>query len=88
MEIVMILIVTANSRLGNATARQLMEDGRSVRGLVRSQEKGADLAQLGAEMVIGDLRDPESLRRACEGVTTVIAAAHAPPPSWKPTPTN
>jgi uncharacterized protein YbjT (DUF2867 family) len=78
----MILIVTANSRLGDATARQFLEDGRSVRGLVRSQEKGADLARLGAEIVIGDLRDPESLRRACEGVTTVIAAAHALLGGW------
>jgi uncharacterized protein YbjT (DUF2867 family) len=78
----MILIVTANSQLGNATARQLLEDGRSVRGLVRSQEKGAELAQLGAEIVIGDLRDAESLRRACQGVTTVIAAAHALLGGW------
>ncbi len=78
----MILIVTANSRLGNATARQLLENGRSVRGLVRSQEKGADLAALGAEIVIGDLRDPESLRRACAGVTAVVAAAHALLGGW------
>ena len=78
----MILIVTANSRLGNATARQLLANGRSIRGLVRSQEKGADLATLGAEIVIGDLRDPASLRRACEGVTTVITAAHALLGGW------
>lgn len=67
--------------MGSATARQLLANklanGRSVHGLIRSQEKGADLAALGAEIVIGDLRDPESLRRACQGVTTVIAAAHA-----------
>jgi len=86
METVMILIVTANSRLGSATARQLLANklanGRSVRGLVRSQEKGADLAKLGAEIVIGDLRDRQSLRRACQGVTTVIAAAHALLGGW------
>lgn len=78
----MILVVTANSRLGSAVSRQLLEKSRPVRGLVRSPEKGADLEELGAEIVIGDLRDPESLRRACQGATTVVAAAHALLGGW------
>jgi uncharacterized protein YbjT (DUF2867 family) len=73
----MILIVTANSRLGGAVARLLRESGRPVRGLVRSPDKGQALAPLGVEIVIGDLRQPESLRRACQGATAVVAAAHA-----------
>jgi uncharacterized protein YbjT (DUF2867 family) len=78
----MILVVTANSRLGDAVARQLLADGRPVRGLVRSPEKGAALAQLGAEIVTGDLRDPDSLRRACQGATAVVAAAHSLLGGW------
>jgi NADH dehydrogenase len=35
------------------------------------------LKALGAEVVQGDLRDPQSLRGACEGVRAVLAAAHA-----------
>ena len=78
----MILVVTANSRLGDAVARQLLADGRPVRGLVRSPEKGAALAQLGAEIVTGDLRDSDSLRRACQGATAVVAAAHSLLGGW------
>ncbi len=78
----MILIVTANSSLGNAVARKLLTEGHAVRGLVRSPEKGAELAKLGAEIVTGDLRQPDSLRRACEGASAVVAAAHAFMSGW------
>jgi len=73
----MILIVTANSTLGSAVVRRLLAQGNPVRGLVRSPEKGEPPRELGAEVVIGDLRDPASLARACEGVDQVVAAAHS-----------
>ena len=73
----MILIVTANSTLGSAVARRLLAQGHPVRGLVRSPEKGEALRELGAEIVIGDLRDPTSLARACQGAEQVLAAAHS-----------
>lgn len=73
----MILIVSGNSNLGSAVARRLLAKGRPVRGLVRSPEKGETLRRLGAEVVIGDLRDPASLARACQGATQVVAAAHS-----------
>jgi uncharacterized protein YbjT (DUF2867 family) len=73
----MILIVTANSNLGSTVARRLLAQGNSVRGLVRSPEKGEALRELGGEVVIGDLRDPASLARACEGAEQVVAAAHS-----------
>ena len=73
----MILIVTGNSNLGSAVARRLLAQGQPVRALVRSPEKGADLRTQGAEIVLGDLRDPASLARACQGVAQVLAAAHS-----------
>jgi uncharacterized protein YbjT (DUF2867 family) len=36
-----------------------------------------DLRAAGAEVIAGDLTDTTSLRRACEGVTKVFAAAHS-----------
>ena len=73
----MILIVGANGTLGGAVARRLLAKGRPVRGLVRSREKGEGLRKWGAEVVIGDLRDPASLARACRGATKVLAAVHS-----------
>ncbi|NIV30455.1 MAG: NmrA family NAD(P)-binding protein [Anaerolineae bacterium] len=73
----MILVVTANGTLGSAVTRRLLAQGHPVRGLVRSPEKGEALRALGGEVVIGDLRDPPSLARACEGAEQVVAAAHS-----------
>ena len=71
----MILIVSGNSDLGSAVARQLLAKDRRVRGLVRSPEKGEELQRPGADVVIGDLHDLESLVQACRGVEKVLAAA-------------
>ena len=73
----MILIVTGNSNLGSAVARRLLAQGHPVRALVRSPEKGDALRALGAEITIGDLREPVSLSRACQGAEQVLAAAHS-----------
>jgi NADH dehydrogenase len=37
--------------------------------------KRRSLEELGAEVILGDLKDPESLRAACEGVTHVLSTA-------------
>ncbi|GAA4410912.1 SDR family oxidoreductase [Nibrella viscosa] len=73
----MILIVGATGVLGRETALQLLAAGRSVRAMVRTPEKAADLQQLGAEIVQGDLTDPTSVAKACQGVDIVLAAAHS-----------
>jgi uncharacterized protein YbjT (DUF2867 family) len=71
------LIVGASGTLGSVVARRLLEKGEAVRGMSRTPEKVADLKAMGAEVVRGDLRDPDSLRCACDGATAVIAAAHS-----------
>jgi len=72
----MILIIGASGRLGGIVARRLLADGQPVRALSRTPAKLAALSSAGAEVLAGDLRDPDSLRRACEGVEAIFSAAH------------
>lgn len=71
------LVVGATGALGRPAVRLLRERGVAVRTLNRHPEQAADLAALGAEVIAGDLTDADSLRRACTGVTRVLAAAHS-----------
>lgn len=47
----------------------------SVRVLVRDAERGEPFAALGAEIVVGDLRDTEALGKAVAGVDAVVNVA-------------
>jgi uncharacterized protein YbjT (DUF2867 family) len=73
----MILIVGASGFLGREVAKQLLAQGQALRVLTRTPAKVADLKQLGAEVIQGDLIDPPSLTRACRGAERVLAAAHS-----------
>jgi uncharacterized protein YbjT (DUF2867 family) len=84
----MILIVGASGRLGGAVARMLIAKGRAVRAMSRTASKLRELKTLGADVAIGDLRDPASLQRACQGVSRVLAAAHAFDEQGNNTPRN
>jgi uncharacterized protein YbjT (DUF2867 family) len=72
------LVAGATGLLGLEICRRLRGAGRPVRALVRPTSeagKRAELASLGAELVEGDLKEPASLRRACQGVRSVISTA-------------
>jgi uncharacterized protein YbjT (DUF2867 family) len=74
----MILVVGATGLVGLEICRRLAERGERVRALVRttsSAEKLDALKQWGAELSVGDLKDPGSLARACTGVSAVISTA-------------
>lgn len=74
----MILVVGSTGFLGSEICRRLTSQGKSVRGLVRATsnpERVAALKGWGVETVLGDLRDPASLAKACQGVQTVITTA-------------
>ena len=74
----MILVVGSTGFLGSEICRRLTSQGKAVRGLVRSTsnpERVAALKGWGVETVLGDLRDPDSLAKACRGVETVITTA-------------
>ncbi|MEI9939028.1 MAG: NmrA family NAD(P)-binding protein [Pseudomonadota bacterium] len=71
-----VLVTAATGRQGGATARALLEAGTgAVRVLVRNPERAnaRALAQAGAELVVGDLDDPASLRAACAGARAVFS---------------
>src|SRR3989442_12124104 len=63
----MVLVVGSAGKLGSAIVWRLRKDGVPVRALVRRTSNTTVLAGSEAELVVGDLRDPESLRIACRG---------------------
>jgi uncharacterized protein YbjT (DUF2867 family) len=71
-----VLVTAATGRQGGATARALLAGGStSVRVLVRNPDapNAKALAAAGAEVVVGDLDDPRSLRAACAGARAVFS---------------
>lgn len=44
--------------IGSAVARAFIQGGHQVTGLVRSREKGEELAKMGGDPVRGDMKDP------------------------------
>lgn len=74
----MILVVGSTSSVGMRVIPQLLAQGEKVRAMTRlpSKAEAERLRELGAEVVQGDLRDPASVVRACQGVEKVLAAAH------------
>jgi NADH dehydrogenase len=84
-----ILVVGATGLLGGAITRQLLEQGKEVRILVRQDSPSEELAKegratpasvliaAGAQVVAGDLKDPASLAPAMEGIDTVITTANS-----------
>jgi uncharacterized protein YbjT (DUF2867 family) len=67
------LIAGAGGRTGatgNHAARRLLASNFPVRAFVfRADQRSAQLAELGAEVVVGDLRDIDAVRRAMRGVS-------------------
>ncbi len=72
------LIVGSTGMLGGEICRLLCAQGSAVRALAREVSdpgKVARLRGLGAEVVLGDLKDPGSLDKACRDAGTVISTA-------------
>lgn len=72
------LLIGATGILGQQVARALQRAGRPFRAMVRASsdpEKRRALEAIGAEIVVGDLKDLASLRAACAGVTNVLSTA-------------
>lgn len=71
----LIVITGATGQQGGATARELLAAGHRVRAMTRKPDGDAAqaLAQLGAEVVRGDLDDPASLHKAFAGAWGLFA---------------
>ena len=72
----MILVVGATGSLGSRVVKKLLKSGEKVRAMTRDRSKADDLKARGAQIVLGDLTDPESLDFALRGARSVVAAAH------------
>jgi len=67
-----ILVTGGSGFVGGHVVHELRGRELSVRCLVRDPRKASKLAAWGCELAQGDLTDPASLRRAVEGVETVV----------------
>lgn len=72
-----ILVAGATGNQGGSVARSLLRHGFEVRGLTRdpTQPAALELESLGAEMVEGDLYQPETLASPIEGVDGVFGVS-------------
>ena len=70
-----VLVTGGTGLIGMEVVRLLAEQGVRTRVLVRRPRRGALLHGLDVEPVQGDLTRPASLRRAVEGVDTVVHLA-------------
>lgn len=69
------LVTGGTGFLGASLTRRLLSDGAGVRVLARSRAKAQPLADLGAEVVTGDITDRACVRDAVDGVQVVYHLA-------------
>jgi nucleoside-diphosphate-sugar epimerase len=72
---VKVFVTGGTGFIGGEVVRQLRARGDDVVCLVRTPEKGRKVAELGCQLVSGDLSDGEALRRGMEGCDALIHAA-------------
>jgi uncharacterized protein YbjT (DUF2867 family) len=73
----MILVVGATGDLGGAVTRMLLAQNKPVRILARAWSNYQPLADARAQVVLGDLKQRDSVNAACLGVETVITTANS-----------
>lgn len=69
------LVLGATGQLGANLVRALLAEGQEVKALVRPTSRAIGLEGVEVERLIGDLRDRDSLDRACAGVDAVYQTA-------------
>jgi len=70
-----VLVTGASGFIGSAVVRQLIADGYHVRALCEPGRSDDSLDGLAVERLVGDIRDPATLDRAVENVSTVFHLA-------------
>ena len=82
----MFLVTGITGKVGGATARHLLAQGKKVRALVRDRAKAASWAGQGVELVDGDWNDAAAIEQALKGVEgafVMLPAVWAPSPDFK-----
>ena len=82
----MYLVMGITGKVGGATARHLLKQGKQVRALVRNREKAAKWADQGVELVDGDWNDATAIAAALKGVEgafVMLPAVWAPSPDFR-----
>ena len=70
-----VLVTGATGNVGSSVVPELLQEGEGVRAFVR--DPAAARQRLGdqVELTVGDLSDPDSIRRAMEGVDRVFLSS-------------
>src|SRR6202041_1654440 len=82
----MYLVMGITGKVGGATARHLLKQGKQVRALVRNREKAAKWADQDVELVDGDWNDATAIAAALKGVEgafVMLPAVWAPSPDYR-----
>ena len=79
----MYLVMGITGKVGGATARHLLKQGKQVRALVRDRAKAAKWADQGVELVDGDWNDSTAIAAALKGVKGAFVML---PVVWAPSP--
>ena len=69
----LVVVTGANGHIGNNLCRQLIEEGYSVRGTVRSMDKAPDLEM---EFVVADVLNAEDWPKVMEGASGLFPSCY------------
>src|SRR6202790_963092 len=82
----MYVVMGITGKVGGATARHLLKQGKQVRALVRNRAKAAKWADQGVELVDGDWNEATAIAAALKGVEgafVMLPAVWAPSPDYR-----
>lgn len=84
----MILVAGGTGRLGSLLVTRFAERGQDVRVLTRDASRAGHLRGSATEVVVGDVRDPDSLEHAVRGIDLVVSAVQGFAGPGRVTPTS
>jgi NAD(P)H dehydrogenase (quinone) len=79
----MVAVTGITGKVGSQVARGLLEQGQTVRAVVRSQAKGQEWAALGCEVCVANIDDAVAMTKAFRDVDGVFLMT---PPNYDPEP--